>query len=265
MHLEYAIDWTAFNVSNLLGVIAAMRCLGVPLNQAVGACSNYCRCPVAWSAWVGTVAPWLPWTMHIPLTHWLRPCQALRPIADSNAMDSYGACVWLRWRPRSHPSGPLMGAIAAKYALTKRGRHQRQPSRRNTPRPFISQISAGPGPKHEAVEVQSDRAHWPLPMPWRRATANDVVLVAGKGHEAYSGDCGREASVFSDLNNTLPWVCKRLGLWPCTSSGEDCHDEIHPSPDAMVAVNARRWWVMRRGGQSGNSARSHRHPHHPAG
>ena len=39
-----------YNVSNLLGVIAAMRAMGVPLAQAVRPVPACCRCPGGWSA-----------------------------------------------------------------------------------------------------------------------------------------------------------------------------------------------------------------------
>jgi UDP-N-acetylmuramyl tripeptide synthase len=92
-----------------------------------------------------------------------------------------------------------MGAIAAQFAdrvvLTSDN------PRSETPQAIISQILLGLA-GHGAIEVQSDRA-LAIAYALRGAAANDVVLVAGKGHEAYQEIAGLKHPFSDEQQVTL--------------------------------------------------------------
>ena len=61
-----------YNVSNLLGVMAAMRSLGVSLKSVIQVCHKLTRFLAAWSVSAGQGSPWWWWTTPIHPTHWTR-------------------------------------------------------------------------------------------------------------------------------------------------------------------------------------------------
>ena len=168
-----------YNVSNLLGVMGAMRSLGVPLAACIQACGHLQPVPGRMTCLGGVNLPLVAVDYaHTPdaLSNAL---QALRPIARQRSGQLW--CVFGCGGDRDPIKRPLMGAIAAKCA--DRVVVTSDNPRGETPQAIISQILLGLA-GHEAVEVQSDRA-LAIAYALRGAAANDVVLVAGKGHEAY--------------------------------------------------------------------------------
>jgi UDP-N-acetylmuramyl-tripeptide synthetase len=110
--------------------------------------------------------------------------QALRPMAGSRSGRLW--CVFGCGGNRDAGKRPLMGAIAAARAdqvvlTSDNPRHE-------APEAILSQIRAGM-PPDAAVTVIVDRAQ-AITQTIQQATADDVVLVAGKGHEDYQDVAG---------------------------------------------------------------------------
>jgi murE/murF fusion protein len=174
-----------YNVANLLGVLAAMRSLGVPLGAAVQACSKLTPVPgrmecvnVAGQPLVAVDYAHTPDAL-------AKALDALKPLAQARAGQLW--CVFGCGGDRDSAKRPLMGAIAAGHA-------DRVVVTSDNPRSeamdaIISQILLGlvsvPG-----VVVEPDRAR-AIAQTLARASATDVVLIAGKGHEAYQEIAGQ--------------------------------------------------------------------------
>ncbi len=181
----------SYNVSNLLGVLAAMRALGVPLADAVQACSHLHAVPGRMECLGGTDAPLVAVDYaHTPdaLDHALH---ALRPLVQARGGKLW--CVFGCGGDRDASKRPLMGAIAAKLAdqvvVTSDN------PRSEKPEAIIAQILLGL-PSCNTLVVQADRAE-AIADTIARAAAQDVVLLAGKGHEATQEMAGVKAA-FSD-------------------------------------------------------------------
>ena len=173
-----------YNVSNLLGVIATLRTLGVPLAAAVDACRVLHPVPGRMEFQGGDALPLAVVDYaHTPdaLAQVLR---ALRPLAAQRGGQLW--CVFGCGGDRDPHKRPLMGAAAAQHAdqvvLTSDN------PRSEAPQAIIQQIQPGLT-AHAAVAVQLDRAQ-AIRLALRQAAAQDVVLVAGKGHEDYQESAG---------------------------------------------------------------------------
>jgi UDP-N-acetylmuramoyl-L-alanyl-D-glutamate--2,6-diaminopimelate ligase len=181
----------SYNVSNLLGVLAAMRALGVPLTDAVQACGQLHAVPGRMECLGGVEAPLVAVDYaHTPdaLDHALA---ALRPLVQARGGKLW--CVFGCGGDRDSSKRPLMGAIAAKLAdqvvVTSDN------PRSEKPEAIIAQILLGL-PSCQTLDVQSDRA-LAIADTIARAASQDVVLVAGKGHEATQEIAGIKTA-FSD-------------------------------------------------------------------
>jgi UDP-N-acetylmuramoyl-L-alanyl-D-glutamate--2,6-diaminopimelate ligase len=166
-----------YNVSNLLGVLAAMRCQGVPLHEAVAACADLQSVPGRMECAGGVGEPLVAVDYaHTPdaLDHAL---QALRPMVTARGGQLW--CVFGCGGDRDTSKRPLMGVIAAK--LADRVIVTSDNPRSEKAEAIIAQILLGL-PSCKAVEVQADRA-LAIAQTVNQASANDVVLIAGKGHE----------------------------------------------------------------------------------
>jgi UDP-N-acetylmuramyl-tripeptide synthetase len=169
-----------FNVSNLLGVIAAMRTLGVALGDAVGACTNLRSVPGRMELVNAGELQKQPLVVvdyaHTP-DALAKALQALRPLAAQRGGLLW--CVFGCGGGRDALKRPLMGAVAAKEAdmvvvTSDNPRHEK-------PETIISQILLGLEGDAQ-VNVQVDRA-LAIAQTMAEAHASDVVLIAGKGHE----------------------------------------------------------------------------------
>ena len=166
-----------YNVSNLLGVIAAMRCLGVPLNEAVQACANLSPVPGRMDC---LSLPGQPLVVvdyaHTP-DALDKALMALRPLTQQRGGQLW--CVFGCGGDRDAGKRPLMAAVAEKNAdcvvVTSDN------PRSEKPEAIIAQILLGLG-HSAAVQVQGDRA-LAISETLSQANSNDVVLIAGKGHE----------------------------------------------------------------------------------
>ena len=181
----------SYNVSNLLGVLAVLRALGVPLPEAVQACGQLHAVPGRMECLGGVDAPLVAVDYaHTPdaLDHAL---EALRPMVQQRGGKLW--CVFGCGGDRDASKRPLMGAIAAKLAdqvvVTSDN------PRSEKPEAIIAQILLGL-PSCNTLQVQSDRA-LAIADTIARAAAQDVVLLAGKGHEATQEIAGVKTA-FSD-------------------------------------------------------------------
>ena len=192
-----------FNVSNLLGVLAAMRCLGVPLQDAVAACKDLAAVPGRMECLGGAGVPLVAVDYaHTPdaLDHALR---ALRPMVQARGGKLW--CMLGCGGDRDTLKRPLMGAIAAK--LADRVVVTSDNPRSEKPEAIIAQILLG---LHScsAVEVQVDRAV-AIAQTIAQAQPQDVVLLAGKGHESTQEIAGVKLP-FSDRTHAQHALHKRV-------------------------------------------------------
>jgi UDP-N-acetylmuramoyl-L-alanyl-D-glutamate--2,6-diaminopimelate ligase len=127
---------------------------------------------------------------------------ALRPLAQQRGGLLW--CVFGCGGDRDNAKRPLMGAIAA--AKADRLVITNDNPRFEKPSTIVSHILAGMGGAHN-VEVQMDRAQ-AIAHCLARASAADVVLIAGKGHEASQETAG-EKIVFSDLAHARHALAER--------------------------------------------------------
>ncbi|MHB1121712.1 MAG: UDP-N-acetylmuramoyl-L-alanyl-D-glutamate--2,6-diaminopimelate ligase [Ramlibacter sp.] len=181
-----------YNVSNLLGVIGAMRAMGVPLAQAVRACAALLPVPgrmerlaIAGQPLVAVDYAHTPDALDKAL-------QALQPLARQRGGKLW--CVFGCGGDRDPVKRPLMAAVAEKNAdqvvVTSDN------PRGEKPENIISQILLGLS-HDRCVQVQADRA-LAIAETIAAAAPEDVVLVAGKGHEDYQ-EIGGVKHPFSDL------------------------------------------------------------------
>ncbi len=168
-----------FNVSNLLGVIAAMRAMNLSLADAVGACTELLPVPGR----METLAePGLPLIVidyaHTP-DALEKALTALKPVAAGRGGQLW--CVFGCGGDRDATKRPLMAAVADKNAdqivVTSDN------PRSENPLAIIAQVLLGLSHR-ETVHVQADRAA-AITHALNFAQPRDVVLLAGKGHEDF--------------------------------------------------------------------------------
>jgi UDP-N-acetylmuramyl-tripeptide synthetase len=173
-----------YNVANLLGVIGAMRALGVPLAECVRACGSVLPVPgrmerlnVAGRPLVAVDYAHTPDALDKALL-------ALRPLASQRGGRLW--CVFGCGGDRDATKRPLMAAVAEKNAdqvvVTSDNPRSEKPEN------IISQILLGLS-HNECVEVQADRA-LAIAETVAAAAPQDVILLAGKGHEEYQEIAG---------------------------------------------------------------------------
>jgi UDP-N-acetylmuramyl-tripeptide synthetase len=173
-----------YNVSNLLGVMAALRALGLPLREVVEACAHLSPVPGRMDA---ISVPGRPLVV-IDYAHTPDALEkvlgALRPLADGRAGRLW--CVFGCGGERDAGKRPLMAAAAEQGA--DRVVVTSDNPRSEEPAAIIGQILHGFSDIGK-VEVQADRA-LAIANTVARADARDVILIAGKGHENYQESGG---------------------------------------------------------------------------
>lgn len=195
----------SYNVANLLGVIAAMRTLGLPLASCVAACRDLRPVPGRMECLGGGGEPLAVIDYaHTPdaLTQALL---ALRPLASRRGGQLW--CVFGCGGDRDPLKRPLMGAVAAQHA-------DRVVVTSDNPRgekmeAIISQILLGLEGCN-SVSVQSDRG-LAISQTLHSAGPQDVVLVAGKGHEDYQEIAGARQP-FSDRSEVRQALLARAAV-----------------------------------------------------
>jgi UDP-N-acetylmuramoyl-L-alanyl-D-glutamate--2,6-diaminopimelate ligase len=180
-----------YNVSNLLGVVAGLRSLGLSLEQAGHACANLTAVPGRMESLGGLGQPLVVVDYAHTPDALEQVLQALRPVADSR-----GGRLWLVvgcGGDRDRLKRPLMAAVGERHA------HQlvltSDNPRSESPAAILKDMVAGLPPSAQAI-LEEDRAR-AVALAIGRAADTDVVLVAGKGHENYQEIEGRRKP-FSD-------------------------------------------------------------------
>ncbi|HMC14096.1 MAG TPA: UDP-N-acetylmuramoyl-L-alanyl-D-glutamate--2,6-diaminopimelate ligase, partial [Albitalea sp.] len=174
-----------YNVSNLLGVIAALRALGISLDDATRVCAELTPVPgrmqrVRADAAVPEVVvdyAHTPDALEKALT-------ALQPLARARGGELW--CVFGCGGNRDPGKRPLMGALAQRLAqhtivTSDNPRHEE-------PRAILSQIAAGMSGDNKPWIIEDRRDA--IRRAVDAAGASDVILVAGKGHEDYQDIAG---------------------------------------------------------------------------
>ena len=173
----------AYNIANVLGVVATLLSLGHSFADAVAACRTLTAVPgrmelLVQAASANVVVDYA----HTP-DALEQSLKALRPSAAARGGKIW--CIFGCGGNRDSAKRPLMGAIAERYAdavvLTSDN------PRDENPLDILAAIRAGfrQAPAH----IEADRARairWAL----RHAAACDVILLAGKGHEDYQESDG---------------------------------------------------------------------------
>ena len=180
-----------YNVSNLLGVLASLRALGIPLADAAAACKDLLPVPGRTET---LAVPGRPMVVidyaHTP-DALEKVLMALRPTALARGGQLW--CVFGCGGDRDATKRPLMAAVAEKNAdqvvvTSDNPRHE-------NPLAIICQVLLGLSHR-DAVHVQADRGA-AIAHALQLARPEDVVLLAGKGHESYQEIQGQRLA-FSD-------------------------------------------------------------------
>jgi murE/murF fusion protein len=172
-------------VANLLAVAGVLRVLGWSLDAVAGALQQLPPVPGRLELVHPVLQrPSLP-AVVVDYAHTPDALQnalhALAPLAHARAGRLW--CVVGCGGDRDRQKRPLMAQVAQSHAdqvvLTSDN------PRREDPDVILQQMMAGlAGPSHDTVSVAIDRARAILATVWQ-AEPNDVILVAGKGHESY--------------------------------------------------------------------------------
>lgn len=193
-----------YNAANLLGVIGALRALGVPLADAVAAGAELPPVPGRMER---VELPGSPLAV-IDYAHTPDALQqvltALRPFAEQRGGRLW--CVFGCGGNRDSRKRPLMGAAA--QAAADRVLVTSDNPRDEDPRAIVDDILRGVTPG-DAVAVEVDRAR-AIGQALAQAEARDVVLIAGKGHEDYQESCGQRQP-FSDQAEARRALAARAG------------------------------------------------------
>jgi UDP-N-acetylmuramoyl-L-alanyl-D-glutamate--2,6-diaminopimelate ligase len=196
-----------FNAGNLLLVVGALRALGVPLADAVRSAAGLKPVPGRMQR-VRVDAAGLPEVVvdyaHSP-DALDKVLQTLRPVAQARGGRLW--CVFGCGGNRDALKRPQMGAIAVR--LADRVVLTNDNPRDESPRLILSQILAGIA-GHDEVDVIEDRRE-AIAHALAEAAPADVVLLAGKGHEATQEIAGVKRE-FSDVLEAQEQLCRRAGV-----------------------------------------------------
>ena len=213
----------SFNIVNLLGVMAAMRALGVPLEAVIAACLDLSPVPGRMECAGGVGQPLVAVDYAHTPDALGQALQALRPLAEQRNGRLW--CVFGCGGDRDAVKRPLMGAMAARHAdqviVTNDNPRSEKPST------IASQILLGMT-GYQSVTVELDRAQ-AIAQAIAQARPQDVVLVAGKGHEDYQESVGQRIA-FSDMAQ----VRKAL-------SDNAANATVQEADAMMTLAQAQRW------------------------
>ena len=174
------------NASNLLGTLAVLLASGIALKKAVAALSGLAPVPGRLQRFGGGRRPLVvvdyahtPDALKHALTT-LRDVLASRQSSAAGRQSSRLFCVFGCGGDRDRGKRPLMGRVAAQ--LADRAIVTSDNPRSEDPQEIIADILSGV--RRGEVRVDADRRDAIL-RAVAEARGGDIVLVAGKGHEAY--------------------------------------------------------------------------------
>lgn len=178
-----------FNVANALGVLASLIAYGIGFGPALERLAALPPVAGRMQALGGKDAPLVIVDYAHTPDALEKVLHALRPVAQ--ARGGALAAVFGAGGERDAAKRPLMGAVAARLAdrivLTSDN------PRGEDPAAILAAIRVGVA---RACTIEPDRAR-AIRAAVGEAAAQDVVLIAGKGHETYQ-EVGRERRPFSD-------------------------------------------------------------------
>ncbi len=179
----------AFNALNILGVLGVLMCADVDLDDAVAAVAELEPVPGRMQVIREEGFP----LVVVDYSHTPDALQkALESLRDLLSPAARLHCVFGAGGDRDPGKRPFMGEIATRLAdqtiVTSDN------PRSENPRSIINDIIAG---AHASYRIEPDRAV-AIRQAIESAGANDVVLIAGKGHESYQEIQG-ERLPFSDV------------------------------------------------------------------
>ena len=181
-----------YNVSNLLGVLAGLRALGVPLEHALYACAQLSPVPGRMEQILHPGQPLVAVDYAHTPDALEKALQALRPVAAERGGQLW--CVFGCGGDRDAGKRPLMGAVAQRQAdlvvVTSDN------PRSEDPAAILHQILQGTI-AGDTVRAEPDRAA-AIAQALAEAAPEDVVLIAGKGHEDTQETAGVRTP-FSDM------------------------------------------------------------------
>ena len=185
-----------YNVSNLLGVLAGLRALGVSLEHALYACAQLSPVPGRMEQIHSPGQPLVAVDYAHTPDALDKALQALRPVAVERGGQLW--CVFGCGGDRDAGKRPLMGAVAQQHAdqvvVTSDN------PRSEDPAAILHQILQGTIAS-TAVQAEPDRAA-AIALAVAAAAPADVVLIAGKGHENTQETAGVHQP-FSDMAHAL--------------------------------------------------------------
>jgi UDP-N-acetylmuramoyl-L-alanyl-D-glutamate--2,6-diaminopimelate ligase len=188
-----------FNVDNLLTVIAVLLDWDLHLDEVIRVLSQVRAAPGRMETFGGAGAP-------LAVVDYAHTPDALRKALSAARAHCTGrlAVVFGCGGDRDAGKRPLMGAIAAELAddivLTDDN------PRTESPQAIVDDIAAGI-PAGRAFRVEHDRGRAILDS-LAAAGSDDIVLIAGKGHEDYQ-IYGREKREFSDSQVVIATLSTR--------------------------------------------------------
>lgn len=192
-----------YNVSNLLGVIGALRALGIELEDAARVCGVLSPVPgrmhrVSAEAQYHDEAKNFENMPEVVVDYAHTPdalekaLRALQPLAKGRGGKLW--CVFGCGGNRDATKRPLMGAIAQKHAncviVTSDNPRDEEPT------DILAQIVGGMTSDYRPVVIEDRRLA--ISQAVQLADPNDVILIAGKGHEDYQDVAGVKYP-FSDV------------------------------------------------------------------
>jgi UDP-N-acetylmuramyl-tripeptide synthetase len=180
-----------YNVLNLLGVIAAMRASGIALKDCVEACKSLTAVPGRMDMLTKEGQPLVIVDYAHTPDALKQALIALRPVADSRTGKLI--CIFGCGGNRDASKRPLMASMAEEYADTVIVTADN--SRNEKIETILDNIIAGFKSK-ETFSVEANRAI-AIAKSIKNAQAQDVILIAGKGHENYQDVLGVK-TYFSD-------------------------------------------------------------------
>ncbi len=196
-----------YNVSNTLAVLGALLARGVALKSAVEAIESLVPAPGRMQQMGGQDAPMVVIDYAHTPDALEKTLDALRQVAADRGGQLW--CVFGCGGDRDPGKRPQMGRIAqaADHVLVTSDN-----PRSEEPAAIIAQIVAGmdanaPGSRLQTVE---DRASAIL-LAVKQAAKQDVILLAGKGHEPYQEIKGRKMP-FSDTDHASLALTARLTM-----------------------------------------------------
>ena len=200
-----------FNISNALAVLGALIAKGVALRAALEAIESLTPAPGRMQQLGGQDAPMVVIDYAHTPDALEKTLQTLRQVADERDGELW--CVFGCGGDRDPGKRPQMGAISqlARHVLVTSDN-----PRSDEPAAIIAQIVAGMNHSHPSSQPSStfqaveDRAGAILSAV-RHAAKADVILVAGKGHEAYQEIKGRKMA-FSDADHAALALAARATM-----------------------------------------------------